>query len=126
MQGHSRTIKTRPRLSVKTLTGVNRNTDAVKKLVVNDHSIDDSLEMSEQFAVKLRSKLCQVNYDSSKLINSVASRKDPDTLFKVPELTSIQVSGISPFKLMDLDNISAHFLRIGITMPAMQMQNASF
>ncbi|XP_015747956.1 PREDICTED: uncharacterized protein LOC107327726 [Acropora digitifera] len=113
--------------SIKTLTGANRNTDAIKKLEVDGRVIEERLEMSEQFncyfssiADKLRNQLCHVNYDLSKLINFVASRKDPDVSFMVPAITSAQVSGImmkiSSHKATGIDKISARLLRIG--MPA--------
>ena len=113
--------------SIKTLTGANRNTDAIKKLDVDGRVIEESSEMSEQFncyfssiADKLRNQLCHVNYDLSKLINFVASRKDPDVSFLVPAITSAQVSAImmkiSSHKATGIDGISARLLRIG--MPA--------
>lgn len=113
--------------SIKTLTGANRNTDAIKKLDVDGRVIEESSEMSEQFncyfssiADKLRNQLCHVNYDLSKPINFVASRKDPDVSFLVPAITSAQVSAImmkiSSHKATGIDGISARLLRIG--MPA--------
>ena len=73
----------------------------MKNLNVDGCDVEYSREMAECFnayfstiADKLREGLRQISFDFPKLSNFVKSRKDPDVVFSVPAITSVEVNKI--------------------------------
>ena len=109
--------------TIKALTGSGKMNKGISQLQLDGKAVENATEIAEQFnsyfssiAANLRSGLGNTPSDLSKLVNFVESRKDPDVVFSVPDITDAQVlqiiKGISPHKAAGIDKISARFLRI--------------
>ena len=95
----------------------------VNSLRVEDRIIEDTAEMASEFnshftsvADKLRSLLPQTNFDMSKLINFVCSKKDNNVLFCIPPITESKVIGclksIDLHKACGVDKLSPRMLKL--------------
>ena len=67
-------------------------------------------------ADKLRSLLPQTNFDMSKLINFVRSKKDNNVLVSIPPITEVKVidflQSISSHKASGIDKLSPRMLKL--------------
>ena len=95
----------------------------MKNLNADGCTMEDSMEMAECFNAyfstivdKLRDGLHQIMFDFSKLSNFVKSHKDPNVIFSVPTITSVEVNKIilpiSPDKAAGIDKTAARLLRL--------------
>ena len=110
--------------SIKTQAGPKRNTpEIISSLKIDGNDVDDPLETANHFnsyfstiAEKLRDIISYSPSDLSKLIKFFESRKDPNDLFSVPDISSAQVYSmimkIGPHKASGIDKISARLLLI--------------
>ena len=109
--------------TIKTLIGSGKLNKGISKLQSDGKAVENATEIAEKFnsyfssiADNLRSGLGNTPSDLSKLVNFVESRKDPDVVFSVPDITNAQVlqiiKGISPHKAAGIDKISARFFRV--------------
>ena len=71
----------------------------ISQLQLDGKAVENATEIAEQFnsyfssiAANLRSRLGNTPSDLSKLVNFVESRKDPDVVFSVPDITDAQVA----------------------------------
>lgn len=83
---------------IKSISGMVKLSKRVNSLSNEDRIIEDTFEMASEFnspfssvADKLRSLLPQTNFDMSKLINFVRSKKDNKVLVSIPPITEVKV-----------------------------------
>ena len=108
---------------IKSISGMVNQSKRVNSLRVEGRINEDTAEMTSEFnshftsvADKLRSLLPQTNFDMSKLINFVRSKKDNNVLFSIPPITESKVIGclksISLHKACSINKLSPRMLKL--------------
>jgi len=110
-------------MRIKELNFKTRKSKRVNSRQIEDHIIEDTFEMASEFnshfscvGDKLRSLLPLTNFDTSKLINFVRSKKDNNVLFSFPPIIEVKVidcfQSISSHKASGVDKLSPRMLKL--------------
>ena len=107
--------------TIKSLTRMGKNKQVIIKLKDDDNVLEDNEDIVCKFNSHFSTKP-DVVHNVDKLLNFVQSKKDPNVSFVIPPITSTQVifyvKKISPSKASGIDNISARFLRMAVSVIA--------